>query len=328
MSSEMLSVEQVLHAPAGAPDGATSKPVAGRARRRASPPRRAPRAQLASVGRTNRLARSGAFVLGTVWLLIVLVPIYYMVLTSFRSQGQYLSANQWLPTGGLSLSSWRSVLSGSQGLWRDFLNSAIYAAGTIVVVVVLSELAAFRIVRKGSRFSGAAFRFILFGLAIPIYAILIPLYVAMVKLHLYDTLYGLILVTAASQIALAVLLTVNYVRMVPGELFDAMAVDGAAERTVFWSLVWPLSRPVVGVVSIVAGLGAWNNFVLPLILTSSNSTAVLPLGLFRISSTASGYGILVPVVMAGVVFSVIPLLLLYIVLRRQFVKGIGAFALR
>jgi ABC-type glycerol-3-phosphate transport system permease component len=116
--------------------------------------------------------------------------------------------------------------------------------------------------------------------------------------------------------------------MIPNELYDAMAVDGARERTIFSRLVWPLARPVVGVVSIFAGLGAWNNFLLPLILTQSNSDTVLPLGLFKVSSTASGYGVNVPVVMAGVVFSVLPLFFLYLALRRQFVRGIGGFALR
>jgi ABC-type glycerol-3-phosphate transport system permease component len=300
---------------------------ARRARRSAAPPRSAA-AQLASVGRTNRPARTAAFVLGTVWLLIVLIPIYYMVLTSFRSQSQYLSADAWLPTGGLSLSSWSAIFSGSSGLWGDFANSAIYAAGTILVVAVLSLLAAFRIVRRGSRFSAVSFRLILFGLAVPIQAVIIPIYVITLKMQLYDTLYGLVLVTAASLIAVAVLLTVNYVRLIPNELFDAMAVDGASERRVFGSLVWPMCRPVLGVVSIFAGLGAWNNFLLPLILTQSNSDTVLPLGLFKISTTASGYGVNVPVVMAGVVFSALPLLFLYIALRRQFVKGIGGFALR
>jgi ABC-type glycerol-3-phosphate transport system permease component len=285
------------------------------------------RAQLASVGHANRPARAAAFILGTLWLLIVLLPIYYMVLTSFRSQSQYLSANAWLPIGGLSLSSWAAVFSGT-GLWTDFLNSVIFAVGTIAVVVVLSLLAAFRIVRRGSRFAAVSFRVILFGLAVPIQAVIVPIYVLTVKMQLYDTLYGLVLVTAASLIAVAVLLMVNYVRLIPRELFDSMAVDGATERTVFARLVWPMARPVVGVVSIFAGLGAWNNFLLPLILTQSNSDTVLTLGLFKVSTTASGYGVNVPVVMAGVVFSVLPLVFLYLALRRQFVRGIGGFALR
>jgi ABC-type glycerol-3-phosphate transport system permease component len=268
-----------------------------------------------------------ALVLGTLWLCVVLFPIYYMVLTSFRSQSQYLTANPWLPTGGLSLSSWADIFSGT-GLLTDFVNSLLYAAGTIVVVVVLSLLAAFRVVRHATRVAPISFRLILFGLAVPIQAVIIPIYMIMVKLQLYDTLYGLVLVTAASTMAVAVLLTVNYLRLIPAELFDAMAVDGASERTVFTQLVWPMARPVVGVVSILAGIGAWNNFILPLILTQSASTTVLPLGLFEISTTSSGHGVNVPIVMAGVVFSVLPLLLMYVVLRRQFVKGIGGFALQ
>jgi raffinose/stachyose/melibiose transport system permease protein len=96
------------------------------------------------VGQARSPARLAAFVLGTVWLFIVIAPIYYMVLASFRSQSQFLSANAWIPTGGLSLSSWAAVFSGS-GLVHDFLNSVIYSVGTIIVVVVLSLLAAFRI---------------------------------------------------------------------------------------------------------------------------------------------------------------------------------------
>ena len=88
-----------------------------------------------------------------------------------------------------------------------------------------------------------------------------------------------------------------------------------------------LYSPVLAVVSIYAGLGAWNNFLLPLILTQSNNDMVLPLGLYRFA-TNSEYGINVPVVMAFVFFTMVPILLLYIVLRRQFVKGIGGFALR
>jgi ABC-type glycerol-3-phosphate transport system permease component len=277
-------------------------------------------------GKPARPARFVAFLLGTLWLCIVLFPIYFMVLASFRSQHQYLISNPWLPTGGLSLSSWQAVFQGT-GMWTYFTNSLIYAGGTIVLVVVLSLVAAFRIVRHKTRVAPVSFRLLLFGLAVPVYAILIPLYAIMSALHLYDTLYGLVLVTAASQLAVAVLLTVNYVRLIPPELYDAMAVDGANERTVFAQLVWPMARPVVGVVSIVAGLAAWNNFVLPLILTSSTSVAVLPLGLYQIY-TSSAYSVIVPVMMAGVVFSMLPLLLLYAVLRRQFVKGIGGFALR
>jgi len=281
---------------------------------------------LVSQHHTSKFLRAGAFVLGTIWLVVVIFPIYYMVLASFRSDSQYLSANAWLPIGGTSLSSYSAMFHGS-GIGTLFRNSAELAVGTILVVVVLSLTAAYRIVQRGSRYSAVSFRVILFGLAVPIQAIVIPIYIITVKLDIYDTLYGLVFVIAASLIPVAVLLMVNYVRLIPRQLFDAMAVDGASEWTMFTKLVVPMARPVLAVVAIFAGLGAWNNFLLPLIITQSNNDMVLPLGLFRFS-TQSEYGIDVPVVLAAVLFSALPLLFLYIALRRQFVKGIGGFAIR
>ncbi|MGA3218214.1 MAG: carbohydrate ABC transporter permease [Acidimicrobiales bacterium] len=287
--------------------------------------RRPRRRRVGAVG-ANPVARTVAFVLATVWLVIVLFPIYYMVLASFRTQGEYLSGNPWLPVGGLSLSSYGTVFSAT-GLGTDFRNSTVVTVATIIVVVLFSLGAAYRIVRRGSRFAAVSFRLILFGLAVPIQAIIIPIFIFCVKLHIYDTLLAVVLAASASLIAVAVLLMVNYLRAIPRELFDAMSVDGAGEWTTFTRLVWPLARPVLGVVSIFAGLGAWNNFLIPLILTQSNSNTVLPVGLFRVAST-SEYGIDVPVVMGAVLLSVLPLVLLYIGLRRQFVAGLGGLAIR
>jgi ABC-type glycerol-3-phosphate transport system permease component len=284
------------------------------------------RPALASVGAGSKPLRAVGVVLATIWLVFVLVPIYYMILTSFRSESQYLSANPWLPTGGLSTSSYSAVFQGS-GIATDFRNSAEFAAGTIALVVGLSLAAAWRIVTHPSRFGRLSFRLLLAGLAIPIQAIVIPIFVIVVKLHIYDKLYTLVLVTAASLCSVSVLLMVSYVRGIPRELFDAMRVDGASEWTIFLRLVVPMSRPIIATVSIYAGLGAWNNFLLPLILTQSNNDTVLPLGLFKFS-TASEYGVNVPVVMAAVLLSVLPLLALYIGLRRQFVKGLGGLALQ
>jgi len=288
--------------------------------------RRAQAPALSGVRGRSAASRFASFLLATVWLVVVLAPVYYMVLTSLRSPAQYLTANPWVPTGSLTWSSYTSMFHGS-GIGTSLRNSAELAAGTIALVTVLSLGAAYRIVRRGSRFGAVSFRLILFGIAVPIQAIVIPLYFVTSELHIYDRLYGLVLVTGASLVPVAVLLMVNYVRLIPGELYDAMAVDGAGQWATFRRLVVPMARPVLAVVTIYSGLGAWNNFLLPLILTQSNNDIVLPLGLYRFG-TSSQYGINVPVVMAFVFFTMAPVLLLYIGLRRQFVKGIGGFALR
>jgi raffinose/stachyose/melibiose transport system permease protein len=263
------------------------------------------------------------FLLGTCWLVVVLAPIYFMVLASLRTQGDYLTANPWLPTGPLTTSEYSTVFNA--GLGTYLVNSVVVTASCIVLTVALSLGASFRMVRRTTRASGAFLKVLLFGLAVPIQAIIVPLYLLVDKMHLYDTLQALILVMSASAIPVSVLIMLSYIRDIPRELLDAMSIDGANEWKVFAKLVWPLSLPVLATVAIYDGLNVWNNFLLPLILTQSSSVSVLPLGLYKFEGT---YGIDVPAILAAVVLSVLPLLVLYVGMRRQMVRGIGGFSIR
>jgi len=267
---------------------------------------------------SKRTGRIVAFVLATVWLVIVIAPLYYMILASFRTQGTYLTANPWIPSGGLSVSSYSTVFGA--GLGQYLLNSVLLTAVCIVLTVTLSLGAAFRVVRRSSRAVSAAFTVMLFGLAIPIQAIIVPIYVLIYKMHLYDTLFALILTLSAAAIPVSVLIMVSFVRDIPRELISAMLVDGGNEWTVFKRLIWPLSRPVIATLSVYNGLNVWNNFLLPLVLTQSNNVAVLPLGLTKLEGL---YSVNVPAVMAGVLLSVLPLLVLFVVMRRQVMNSLG-----
>jgi raffinose/stachyose/melibiose transport system permease protein len=273
--------------------------------------------------RRFRAGRLVAVLLATVWLVIVLGPLYYMILASFRTQGTYLTANPWVPSGGLSTSSYGTVFSA--GLGRYLLNSVILAAVCIVLTVTISLGAAFRIVRRTSRFASASFVVMLFGLAIPIQAIIVPIYVLIYKMHLYDTLIALVLVLSAAAIPVSVLIMVSFVRDIPRQLISAMLVDGGNEWTVFRHLIWPLSRPVLATLAIYNGLNVWNNFLLPLVLTQSSNVAVLPLGLTKLEGL---YSVNVPAVMAGVLLSVLPLLVLFVLMRRQVMTSLGGVVAR
>ena len=263
------------------------------------------------------------FILGTCWLVVVLAPIYFMVLASLRTQGDYLTANPWLPTGPLTTSEYSTVFDA--GLGTYLVNSLVVTASCIVLTVGISLGASFRIVRRTTRASGAFLKVLLFGLAVPIQAIIVPLYLLVDKMHLYDTLQALVLVMSASAIPVSVLIMLSYIRDIPRELLDAMSIDGANEWKVFAKLIWPLSLPVLATVAIYDGLNVWNNFLLPLILTQSSNVSVLPLGLYKFEGT---YGIDVPAILAAVVLSVLPLLVLYVGMRRQMVRGIGGFSIR
>jgi raffinose/stachyose/melibiose transport system permease protein len=267
--------------------------------------------------------RAVPVLLATVWLVIVLAPLYYMLLASFRTQGTYLTANPWIPTGGLSFSSYSTVFDAGLGTYA--LNSLILTVVCILLTVTISLGAAYRIVRRNSKAVSAAFTVMLFGLAIPIQAIIVPIYVIIYKMHLYDTLLALILVLSAAAIPVSVLIMVSFVRDIPRDLINAMLVDGGTEWTVFRQLIWPLSRPVMATLAIYNGLNVWNNFLLPLVLTTSNSVAVLPLGLTKLEGL---YSVNVPAVMAGVLLSVLPLLVLFIFMRRQVMNSLGGIVAR
>jgi raffinose/stachyose/melibiose transport system permease protein len=273
--------------------------------------------------RGRRTGRVVALVLATVWLVIVVAPLYYMILASFRTQGDYLTANPWIPSGGLSTSSYTTVFSA--GLGRYLLNSVILTAVCIVLTVTTSLGAAYRIVRRRSKAVSASFVVMLFGLAIPVQAIIVPIYVLIYKMHLYDTLFALILTLSAAAIPVSVLIMVSFVRDIPRELIAAMLVDGGSEWTVFRRLIWPLSRPVLATLAIYNGLNVWNNFLLPLVLTQSTNVAVLPLGLTKLEGL---YSVNVPAVMAGVLLSVLPLLVLFMIMRRQVMNSLGGVIAR
>ena len=130
---------------------------------------------------------------------------------------------------------------------------------------------------------------------------------------------------SAAAVPVSVLIMVSFIRDIPRELIGAMLVDGGTEWTVFRRLIWPLARPVLATLSIYDGLNVWNNFILPLVLTQSSNVAVLPLGLTKFEGQ---YAIDVPAVMAAVLLSVLPLVALFVVMRKQVMRSLGAIVLR
>jgi raffinose/stachyose/melibiose transport system permease protein len=257
---------------------------------------------------------------GWLWLLIVLVPIYWIVITSFKTQSNYFQTNPFAPPGEPTLANYRLVIESD--FIRYFLNSAIVTLGAVVPAVLVSFMAAYAIVRAGDwwllRSVNSLF---LMGLAIPLQAAVIPVYLIVIRLHLYDTLLAIILPSIAFAIPLSVLVLSNFIRDVPKELFDSMRVDGASEWGTLWHLAFPLTRPALVTVGIYDGLAIWNGFLLPLILTQTPTQRTLPLALWTFQGQ---YSVNVPAVLASVVLTTLPILALYVVGRRQLLSGLTA----
>jgi raffinose/stachyose/melibiose transport system permease protein len=265
--------------------------------------------------RPNLIGGFGAFV----WLFIILVPVYYVVVTSLRTQAGFFEGNPLAVPTAPTLDNYHLVLANDFATY--FRNSVVVTLATVVVTVSVSLMAAYVVVRRTGRGSAVTYKLFLIGLAIPLQATIIPIYFMITRLELYDTLLALILPSIAFAIPLTVVILANFLRDVPKELFDAMRVDGANDWRVLWNLVLPVTKPAVITVAIYDGLTVWNGFLFPLILTQSPEQRVLPLALWTFQGQ---FTVNIPAVLAAVVLSTLPILALYIVGRRQLVSGLTA----
>jgi raffinose/stachyose/melibiose transport system permease protein len=256
---------------------------------------------------------------GWIWLAIIIVPIYWIVISSFKPQNTFFTSSSLAPPAEPTLENYQMVIE--SGFIGYFVNSVIVTVGTTVPAVLFSFMAAFAIVRGSGRFLRTVNGVFLMGLAIPLQATIIPVYLIIIRLHLYDSLLALILPSIAFAIPLSVLILTNFIRDVPRELFESMWLDGASDWGTMWRLAFPLTRPALVAVTIYQALHVWNGFLLPLVLTQSPELRVLPLALWTFQGQ---YTVNIPAVLASVVLTSLPILGLYVVGRRHLLSGLRA----
>ncbi len=280
-----------------------------------APPRASAALRRRVKGRRNYLGGLFAWV----WLVIIIIPIYYVVITTFKDQGAYFTQNPLALPNPPTLTAYQDVVEA--GIGRYFLNSLIVTIGSVIPIVLFSFLASYAIVRGDSRLLRFSRTLFLLGLAIPLQATIIPIYLIITRIHMYDSLGALILPSIAFGIPLTVLILSNFIRDVPRELFESMRLDGCTDWQMAWKLAFPLTRPAIVTVSIYNGLNVWNAFLFALILTQSPEKRVMPLALWAFQGE---YQTNIPAVLAAVVLSTLPILILYIVGRRQLLRGLTA----
>ena len=257
--------------------------------------------------------------LGWVWLATVIVPVYYILITSVRQQNDIFTENPLSLPSNPTFDAYKRVFE------NDFLlyvgNSVFVTVMTVLIILIVSFMVSYMIVRRNDAWSRGIYKVIITGLAIPMQATIIPVYYILIQIGLYDTLWALILPSAAFAIPISVLIMTNFLRDVPLSLFEAMAVDGASEFTTMVRLAIPMVKPAIITVAIYDALNVWNGFLFPLILTQSASNRVIPLSLWLFQGQ---FTVDVPGILAAVVISVLPILTAYIFGRRQMVAGLTA----
>lgn len=252
-------------------------------------------------------------------VLIVLFPIYWMATTSLKLPREIFRQPALWPHV-LTLNNYRLLLD-DKGFLDNIRNSVIVAGAVTVVSMVVSSLAAYALARFRTRFQGLIGRLILFAYLTPTSLLFIPLSILMAKLGLGNSLKGLVLVYLTFSLPLSTWLLQGYFRAVPRSLEEQGMIDGLTRLGALLRIVLPLSAPGLAAVAIFTFTGAWNELLLALVLTTSESARTAPLALnYLITSDVLPWGPL----MAGAVLSSLPLMVLYFVAQRFMVQGMTA----
>lgn len=250
------------------------------------------------------------------------VPTVWMFSTALKPEGRVREFPiEWIPSDLTVENFGRVVESHPMGTW--FLNSLNVALLTTLVALAIYVLAAYPLAIH--RFRGRRFWFlgIMATMLIPVEATMIPLFIALAKLRIADTYFSLIMPVAANAFGLYLL--VQFFQNIPIELIDSARIDGCNEFMVLWNIIVPLARPALTTVAILTFMASWNNFVWPFVVTNSDFTRTLPVGLMTVmgSITGSPTSVQYGIVMAGAVIATLPPMLIFIFLQRYFVQGIS-----
>nr|WP_245928584.1 carbohydrate ABC transporter permease [Murinocardiopsis flavida] len=258
---------------------------------------------------------AGAGALG--WLVVVGVPVYALLIATFQRSEDYTARGPLTPPSDPTLRNY--VAAVENGLLTFVLNTLLVTAGVVALVVVLAVTTGYAVVRSRARWASGTFLVFLLGLAIPSQAVIVPVYLVIVELGLYDSLTAIVLPTAAFALPVCVLILTGTLRDISTDLYEAMALDGAGPVRTFVRLVLPLSRSGLATVAVYAALQAWNGFLFPLILTQSRERRLITLGLFEFQGQ---YRVDIPGLLAAVVLSAVPILVVYLIARRSLVSGL------
>jgi alpha-1,4-digalacturonate transport system permease protein len=258
----------------------------------------------------------------TAMALVVLIPILWTFLSSFKTTSELAQRPPSLLPGSLSLNNYTEALS-SFNFAVYLRNSVIVVVGATILTLIINSMAAYALAKYNFRGRNALFLLTLATIMIPLQVILIPVYLVTSQLGLVNTLWGLIIPAAATPTGVFVLR--QYMLTIPDELIEAARIDGAGEFRVFLSVVLPTCRPALAVVAIFSVVWRWNDFLWPLIIAQNENVYTLPVAVARFAGQQ-----VVPfnLILAMSVVSMLPVIIVFLFTQRHVTQGIATTGLK
>jgi ABC-type glycerol-3-phosphate transport system permease component len=255
---------------------------------------------------------------------LFLIPIFGVFLTSFRTDTDISLHGIWALSGNLTVDNYTNIWSSSST--RIYMrNSFLVAIPATIISVTLGSLAGYVLAKMRIKGTHAITLFFVSGLFIPPQILLIPLFQLFNAIHLYDTVWPMIIVHSGYGISLCTLVMKNFFRNVPDELLEAAIVDGSSEPGILIRIVLPLSRPALGALATLQFTFIWNDFLYPLILARSENAQTIMVGILNMAGQYStAYGAQA----ALSIFASAPTILVFFIFQKQFIAGLTTGAVK
>jgi raffinose/stachyose/melibiose transport system permease protein len=268
----------------------------------------------------KKLIKTNLFYLGMgVISIIILVPVLFLILTALKSPEEFYGKGVFTLPNTFSLDNfYDAIFVGKMG--RYMFNGFVICAIKVPLGIFFEALAAFALTRLKLRHANLIFIIFLIGMMVPMQITLVPLNIGLRKLQLVNTYLGLIIVYVAFGIPFGILILRGFFRTIPKDIDEAAIIDGCSNFDLFFKIILPLSKPAIATLFILDALATWNEFLLVSVLISDDHMRTVPAGLLSfIGENSTNYGLLT----AGVLISVVPVVIAFIIFQRYFVEGMS-----
>lgn len=266
----------------------------------------------------NISSRTVLYLFLTIHMVVVCYPIFLMIVTSFKNNKDIFTHPYGFPSKFI-YENYIEVFKLSQyDLY--FRNSFIVTISSIVLILILSSMASYVLAKYKFSLNKFIYFYFLIGIMIPIRLGTINIVQIMKSLHLFDNLLSLIIVNIVMGIPIGIFILTDFIRMIPEELSNAARIDGCSEYGIFLKIIIPLLKPALASVAIINILPIWNDFWFPLILIRSENLKTIPLAA---ASLYGQYETQWGLVFAVLTISSLPLIIFYLALSKQFIKGLS-----
>ena len=273
--------------------------------------------------RKSRVAWGIAIFFACVWLVIALVPFFFMVMNSFRKQFDMLSQGVFHMPDPWYFENYVNVVA--NGFFGYFLRSVIVVAVSMVLMLAIASFAAYPLSRMKFKLRGLLYAGIVAMMSIPMHVTLIPIFKMTTDMGLYDTLWALIGPYVTFALPMSVFILTAFMSTIPKEIEESAEIDGCGKYRTFFTMILPLSKSGLSTLAIYNGVSMWNEFAFAntLIQSPSNKTLPLALGQFK-----GEHSLDIPLILTVLVLSVLPMLILFIIFQDKLVKGMMAGAVK